>query len=108
MRQPQWQADFLTKTLAERVAFARDARQQSEQYKEAASAVIKDVNHAAVTETFARHGVSHMIHGHTHRPAVHEISLPTGPAQRIVLGDWYTRGSVLRVTPEGSELVVLE
>jgi UDP-2,3-diacylglucosamine hydrolase len=49
-----------------------------------------------------------MIHGHTHRPAIHDLTLDGKPAQRIVLGDWYEQGSVLRVTPNGAELRGLE
>ena len=49
-----------------------------------------------------------MIHGHTHRPAIHDFTLDGNPAQRIVLGDWYEQGSVLRVTPDGTELRELE
>ena len=43
-----------------------------------------------------------MIHGHTHRPAIHNISTHKGEeAKRIVVGDWYEQGSVLTVTKEG-------
>jgi UDP-2,3-diacylglucosamine hydrolase len=49
-------------------------------------------------------GVTRMIHGHTHRPAIHNFALDGKPAQRIVLGDWYEQGSVLRVTPDGAGL----
>jgi UDP-2,3-diacylglucosamine hydrolase len=66
-----------------------------------------DVNQAEVINAFKRHGVTRMIHGHTHRPATHNISVNGQPAQRIVLGDWYTQGSVLRVSPGQYELAVL-
>lgn len=108
VRTRQWREDFLAKTPAERIAFARDARLDSARYQEAASAEIMDVNDATVRDAFARHGVSRIIHGHTHRPAVHAIPGPDGPLRRIVLGDWYTQGSVLRVTPEGAALKTLE
>ena len=54
---------------------------------------IMDVNDATVKEAFERHGVIRMIHGHTHRPAVHQIPLQkpgidTAEVRRIVLGDW--------------------
>ncbi len=107
IRTPQWRKDFLAKTPAERVAFARESREKSERYKESAGMEIMDVNQEAVAAAFAQHGVSRMIHGHTHRPATHEVQLPGGTAQRIVLGDWYTQGSVLRVTPEGTALDTL-
>ena len=46
-----------------------------------------------------------LIHGHTHRPAVHNFSLNQHPAKRVVLGDWYEQGSWLKVTPDGMELL---
>jgi UDP-2,3-diacylglucosamine hydrolase len=107
IRTPQWRDEFLSKPLAERVAFAEQSRLESERYKEAASMDIMDVNPDAVAAAFARHGVTRMIHGHTHRPAVHELALPGGRVRRIVLGDWYTQGSVLRVRPDGATLDVL-
>ena len=63
-----------------------------------------DVNQGAVGETMRKAGVTRLIHGHTHRPAIHDFSLGDKAAQRIVLGDWYEHGSVLRVTPDGIEL----
>jgi UDP-2,3-diacylglucosamine hydrolase len=61
---------------------------------------ITDVSPATVEATFARFGVDRMIHGHTHRPAVHAQQGGT----RIVLGDWYEQGSVLRVDAAGARL----
>ena len=63
-----------------------------------------DVNADAVAETMRNAGVTRLIHGHTHRPAVHDFQLGGAPAQRIVLGDWYEQGSVLRVDADGVEL----
>jgi UDP-2,3-diacylglucosamine hydrolase len=48
-------------------------------------------------------GVTTLVHGHTHRPAVHELDLDGTPATRIVLGDWYEQGTVLHWTPEGPD-----
>ena len=56
---------------------------------------ITDVNQQSVEDALRRHGVDLMIHGHTHRPAVHRFELDGTSATRIVLGDWYTQGSVL-------------
>ena len=64
---------------------------------------ITDASPLTVEETFARYGIDRIIHGHTHRPAVHETTGGT----RIVLGDWYEQGSVLRVTPDSTELSTL-
>jgi UDP-2,3-diacylglucosamine hydrolase len=49
-------------------------------------------------------GVTRMIHGHTHRPAIHDFTLDGKPAQRIVLGDWYEQGSVLEVGRDSADL----
>jgi len=57
--------------------------------------------------TSCRHQVEQLIHGHTHRPDVHELVLGDGAAQRIVLGDWYEQGSVLVCSPAGCELQTL-
>ncbi len=64
---------------------------------------ITDVSPSTVDATFARFGINRMIHGHTHRPAVHAHD---GHA-RIVLGDWYEQGSVLRVDADGATLSAL-
>jgi UDP-2,3-diacylglucosamine hydrolase len=48
-----------------------------------------------------------LVHGHTHRPAVHTFELDGQPARRIVLGDWYTQGSVLEWRDDGFELRAL-
>ena len=65
---------------------------------------ITDVSPAAVEAAFAAHDVDAIIHGHTHRPAVHELDVGGAPRQRIVLGDWYEQGSVLRVSSGGFDL----
>jgi len=103
LRDPAWQADFLAKPPAERVAAARKARELSAEYKDGVSMEIMDVNQKAVEDAMDRHGVRHMIHGHTHRPAIHEA----GDRQRVVLGDWYEQGSVLTVSADGISLDAL-
>jgi UDP-2,3-diacylglucosamine hydrolase len=68
---------------------------------------IMDVNQHEVLATFRRYDVDCMIHGHTHRPAVHQVVVDGKAATRIVLGDWYEQGSVLRWNREGYELAGL-
>jgi UDP-2,3-diacylglucosamine hydrolase len=63
------------------------------------------VNLDEAIAAFARHGVHRMIHGHTHRPATHDLEVDGHSAQRIVLGDWYTQSSVLKVQPGSYELL---
>ena len=98
-RDPRWQAQFLAQPLQARLAFAAQARAASKaRYGELVasgqSETITDVAPATVREWFRRYGVRRMIHGHTHRPAIHDEG---GGNTRIVLGDWYEQGSVLRV-----------
>lgn len=101
-RNPAWQAAVLARPVAERIAMAKEARTASAEHTGNASMEIMDVNEAAVQQAFAEHEVHRMIHGHTHRPATHRHELPDGStATRIVLADWYDRGSYLEVTPEG-------
>jgi UDP-2,3-diacylglucosamine hydrolase len=65
---------------------------------------IMDVNADAVADAMRRAGVTRLIHGHTHRPAVHRFQLDGQTAERIVLGDWYEHGSVLKVDANGATL----
>ena len=107
-REPQWQRQFLGQPLQARIAFAGQARAASQAHQGGLKAqgtmeTITDASPLAVEETFARYGIDRIIHGHTHRPAVHETTGGT----RIVLGDWYEQGSVLRVTPDSMDLTTL-
>lgn len=84
-----WRRAFLVQPLEARRAFARRARAESRKATAAKSLEIMDVDPAAVRAAFARHRVTRMIHGHTHRPAVHRIALDDGrDGERIVLADW--------------------
>lgn len=108
-RDPRWQAQFLAQPLAARLAFAGQARAASkarfgELQASGMSETITDVCPKTVADTFSRYGIHHMIHGHTHRPAIHNEA---DGCTRIVLGDWYTQGSVLRVDADGFDLAAL-
>lgn len=104
LRDPRFQAQFLAQSLAARRAFAAQARAESARHTGMMASEIMDVTAAAVAQALASHGVRRMIHGHTHRPAVHELG---DGRQRIVLGDWYEQGSVLHVDREQASLQVL-
>jgi len=108
VRDPAWQAAFLARPLAERRAFAAQARDASRAHTSTIDMAIMDVNQTAVEAALRNAGVTRMIHGHTHRPAIHDFTLDGKPAQRIVLGDWYEQGSVLGVSPDSTELRGLE
>ncbi len=106
-RNPEWQAMMLTKSLAERLAFAAHARTESQSKNESSNGEIVDVNQDEVVKMIAEHGVEVLLHGHTHRPAVHDVDLGDRKAKRIVLGDWYEQGSVLRWDENGYSLDVM-
>ena len=107
VRDPSWQRDFLAKPLDERRAIVTDLRERSKTETAAKPADIMDVNQSAVEAALQQHGVSILLHGHTHRPAVHEFIADDAPATRIVLGDWYDSGSVLRWDETGYSLETL-
>lgn len=104
---PGWQRDFLARPLVERHAFAARARAASSAHTGSVDPAITDVHPVAVEEVMRRQGVRTLVHGHTHRPAVHEFMLDGHPARRIVLGDWYEQGSVLRARAGAFELAAL-
>ncbi len=95
LRNPAWQNDFLSKPLIERKQMALALRQQSKEETQSKASNIMDVNEQAVMQTFIDNNVSLMIHGHTHRPAIHDVNINSKSVKRIVLGDWYSQGSVL-------------
>lgn len=100
---PGWQRGFLSQPVEARMQMAENAREQSKEHKNSVAMEIMDVNPAAVRRTFDEHGVRLLIHGHTHRPAIHDDGEPQG-TRRIVLGDWYEQSSVLRCSPGRQEL----
>ena len=113
-RDPHWQAMFLAQPLAARQAFAAQARQASMSRQQdmidgdrASFEAVTDVNPQAVEATLARFGVATLVHGHTHRPAMHAVRIGDREGRRIVLGDWYEQGSVLRVSPGHCDLQAL-
>lgn len=109
-RNPGWQRQFLSQPLAARLAFAQQARAASKAHQagmQGQMETITDVAPATVEGTLARYGVDTLIHGHTHRPAVHALRVGAQECRRVVLGDWYEQGSVLRVDAAGMQLATL-
>lgn len=107
VREPRWQRDFLARPIGERQAIARQLRETSQEATRGKAEYITDVNADAVAGCMRDAGVRLLIHGHTHRPAMHEFELDGQPARRIVLGDWYEQGSLLRCDTEGCRLETL-
>lgn len=97
VRNPDWQREFLAMTVEQRLEFARQAREQSRQVTSSADAEIMDVSDTAVNDMFKQLEIDTMIHGHTHRPAIHDLTIDSTvndakTRQRVVLGDWDRHG----------------
>nr|WP_155106670.1 UDP-2,3-diacylglucosamine diphosphatase [Intestinirhabdus alba] len=105
VHQPWLQRLFLALPLVIRRRIAARMRAGSKAANGSKSLAMMDVNPQTVTAEMERHRVQWLIHGHTHRPAVHELTANGQPARRVVLGAWHSEGSVVRVTPDGVELV---
>lgn len=95
VRDPAWQAQILALPLSQRRHLASQLRETSQQATRYKAAAITDVNPTAVDAALRVHGVVRLIHGHTHRPAIHSWRLDGQTARRAVLSDWQEQGSVL-------------
>lgn len=104
VRHPGWQQALLSKPLEERRHLAQAMRASSREQTSGKAESIMDVNADAVDRVMTEHHVQRLIHGHTHRPAIHDLEVAGHAAQRIVLGDWYEQGSVLVCSPAGCDL----
>lgn len=92
--------------LRTRLNIAAKMRDRSQMTNDGKSEAIMDVNQQAVIEALERNQAEWLIHGHTHRPAIHNVDMPNGEhAKRAVLGAWHYQGSMISVTPEGIELI---
>jgi UDP-2,3-diacylglucosamine hydrolase len=87
--------------LSTRHKLARKLRNESRAQTSMKAREIVDVTPDEVLRIMAKHGVRTLIHGHTHRPAVHELEVDGQPARRIVLGDWDKQGWALQVDASG-------
>jgi UDP-2,3-diacylglucosamine hydrolase len=109
VRSSRWRQEFLDKSLVERHMIAQQARRQSSEANSNKASDIMDVTHQEVINLLQELQVNFMVHGHTHRPAVHTIRLQEpinghSEAQRLVLGSWDQKGWVLEVSNEGFNL----
>lgn len=105
-RNPLIQKLFLSLPLHWRLQLASSLRARSQKTNQCKPECIMDVNPKAVERAMLYHGVHWMIHGHTHRPAVHRIHLKNGEAKRAVLGAWHFEGSMIKVNADAVELIL--
>jgi UDP-2,3-diacylglucosamine hydrolase len=110
VRAPGWQQAFLSRPLAERAAFARGLRSQSEARKQEPAMTWADVDHPAAVAWLRDSGADTLVHGHTHRPGRHELG---SGMQRLVLSDWDAqaqppRAELLRLDAGGWRRIALQ
>jgi len=96
---------FLALPLRIRMRIASRMRADSKNANQHKSLSIMDVNPQAVEAAMTRQQVRILIHGHTHRPAVHQLSVQGESAQRAVLGAWHENGSMIQVDAGGVQLI---
>jgi len=99
-RDRQWQADLLSHSLEERRAFAAHLRSASQEANSNKAEDIMDVTQSEVVDALSKHNVDRLIHGHTHRPAIHKLD----GGERWVLGDWDELGWYILLSPEKEKL----
>jgi UDP-2,3-diacylglucosamine hydrolase len=90
--------------LSMKMKLAETARNRSRASHAQKPPEIMDVNQAAVIKTMTNYSVATLLHGHTHRPGIHQFEIAGHQATRIVLGDWYEQGNVLTWDQHGPRL----
>ncbi len=104
VRDPQWQQTMLQKPLAERKAIAEHIRSTSDSMNSLKAEDIMDVTPEEVAKIMLETSTVRLIHGHTHRPARHQLEINQQAAERIVLGDWHDKGWYLVADEQGLNL----
>jgi UDP-2,3-diacylglucosamine hydrolase len=93
-------------SLKKRRAIAKNYREKSKAHTSTLPEHILDVTPSEVTRVMQKHQVQHMIHGHTHRPAMHQFNINEIPATRTVLGAWHEHGNALICRADGSKEII--
>jgi UDP-2,3-diacylglucosamine hydrolase len=105
LRSAAFQRDFLSKQMPERKILAEQIRGKSQKVSREKAEEIMDVTPEEVIKVMDQAKASVLVHGHTHRPAVHEVDLHFGAGTRYVLGDWHTSMQFLKATDSDLQLV---
>ena len=100
LRSDEWQNDFLSKTIEQRIEVARQLRSESQSNQQVKSYDIMDVNQGAIDTLMDQYNLNLLIHGHTHRPDHHQWSYKGQPRDRYVLGDWGQQGWYIKWSSE--------
>ncbi len=106
LRNPMFQQNILAQTVEQRLAMAKQLRETSKAKGAEKAEYITDVNAAAAISALETANTTLLLHGHTHRPAIHDVTLSDGTAaQRIVLGDWDQSGWYVEWDENGFTLI---
>ena len=108
IRSPEWQAGFLALSIADRQRMANEARTVSKQLNREKPSNIMDVNPQATIRAMEKHHSRLLIHGHTHRPAVHQLNIHGKPGRRFVLGAWHNTATIVKASKNRILLVDLQ
>jgi UDP-2,3-diacylglucosamine hydrolase len=108
VRNPEYQKQFLAQSLASRKQIIAGLRAENADEKQLKSEAIMDVTPSTVEAVLRKHGYPRLIHGHTHRPALHEHVVDGRKCERWVLADWYATGSYLQSDVRGCAAVSLQ
>jgi len=108
VRDTEWQQGFLARPLAERIAEAERVRAISREAGQMKASDIMDVHPEAVADVLRSHGRSLLIHGHTHRPAIHHFQVDGRPCMRCVLPSWDELPGYLELDADGPRLLSLD
>ena len=108
VRDPRWKEEFFTKPNEERLAMTTKYRKMSKDETAKKSMDVMDVNQLTVEQVMLDKNIHQLIHGHTHRPAIHDFTVDNKDMKRIVLGDWFKQGSVLVCDERGCQLESIE
>lgn len=104
VRDPRWKDNFFAKPNEERLAMTTKYRKVSKEETAKKAMDIMDVNQLTVEQVMLENNIQQLIHGHTHRPAIHDFTIDNKSMKRIVLGDWFEQGSVLVCDENGCNL----
>ena len=104
VRDPRWKEDFFAKPNEERLAMTSKYRNISKTETARKKMEVMDVNQQTVEQVMLEKNIHQLIHGHTHRPAIHDFIVDNKNMKRIVLGDWFEQGSVLVCDDAGCQL----
>lgn len=104
-RSQAWQREFQAQSLPQRRSTLQALRERSREEIGGKPAEIMDVNQGAVRDALRAHGLTRLVHGHTHRSAQHSLEVDGRRCERWVLPDWYERGGYLSIDDAGPRLV---